>query len=148
MLKPADIQALRIQTGAGVVDCKKALGEAEGNVDEAIKILKERGLARAASRAEREARAGVIDAYIHQDKIGVLLELNCETDFVARTSEFKELAHNLSMQIAAMNPENIEELLRGNYIKDETKIVADLINEVIAKTGENIKIGRFIRYEL
>ncbi len=148
MLKPADIQALRIQTGAGVVDCKKALGEAEGNVDEAIKILKERGLARAASRAEREARAGVIDAYIHQDKIGVLLELNCETDFVARTSEFKELAHNLSMQIAAMNPENIEELLRGNYIKDETKIVADLINEVIAKTGENIKIGRFTRYEL
>jgi len=130
------------------VDCKHALEEAGGNVDEAIKILKERGLARAASRAEHEAEAGVIDAYIHQDKIGVLFELNCETDFVARTSEFKELAHNLSMQIAAMNPENVEEFLGGNYIKDETKTVADLINDVIAKTGENIKIGRFIRYEL
>lgn len=130
------------------MDCKKALEEAEGNVDEAIKILKERGLDRAASRAEREAGAGIIDAYIHQDKIGVLLELNCETDFVARTSEFKELAHNLSMQVAAMDPEDVEELLSEVYIKDESKIVGDLINEVIAKTGENIRVGRFIRYEL
>lgn len=130
------------------MDCKKAFEEAGGNIDEAVKILKEKGLDRAAKRADREAGAGIVDAYIHQDKIGVLLELNSETDFVARTNEFKELAHNLSMQVAAMNPESVEALLAENYIRDDSKTVSDLINDVIAKTGENIKVGRFIRYEL
>ncbi|MBI2011042.1 MAG: translation elongation factor Ts [Candidatus Colwellbacteria bacterium] len=148
MATPADIQNLRALTGAGVMDCKKAFEEAGGNIDEAVKILKEKGLDRAAKRADREAGAGIVDAYIHQDKIGVLLELNSETDFVARTNEFKELAHNLSMQVAAMNPESVEALLAENYIRDDSKTVSDLINDVIAKTGENIKVGRFIRYEL
>jgi elongation factor Ts len=158
------IKDLREKTGAGVMDCKKALLEAEGNLEKAIEILNQRGIALARKKAERVADQGVIEAYVHPGgRIGVLVEVNCETDFVARTEEFKELAHNLALQIAAMcpqfiSPEDVEEetdidtktacLLLQPYIKDPDKTVQDIVTEVIAKVGENIKVRRFTRFEL
>jgi elongation factor Ts len=160
------IKDLREKTGAGVMDCKKALLEAEGNLEKAIEILNQRGIALARKKAERVADQGVIEAYVHPGgRIGVLVEVNCETDFVARTEEFKELAHNLALQIAAMcpqfiSPEDIAQetetdedakttcLLLQPYIKDPEKTVQDIVTETIAKVGENIKVRRFIRFEL
>jgi elongation factor Ts len=160
------IKDLREKTGAGVMDCKKALLEAEGNLEKAIEILNQRGIALARKKAERVADQGVIEAYVHPGgRIGVLVEVNCETDFVARTDEFKELAHNLALQIAAMcpqfiSPEDIAQetetdedakttcLLLQPYIKDPEKTVQDIVTETIAKVGENIKVRRFIRFEL
>jgi elongation factor Ts len=160
------IKDLREKTGAGVMDCKKALLEAEGNLEKAIEILNQRGIALARKKAEHVADQGVIEAYVHPGgRIGVLVEVNCETDFVARTDEFKELAHNLALQIAAMcpqfiSPEDIAQetetdedakttcLLLQPYIKDPEKTVQDIVTETIAKVGENIKVRRFIRFEL
>jgi len=148
MSQAANVQKLRELTGAGVMACKKALDEAGGDLEKALALIKARGLAKAAEREEREARAGLIEAYVHNDRIGVLLELNSETDFVARSPLFKELAHNLAMQIAAMAPADLEALLAQPYIRDEKMTIDDLIKEAIMKTGENIKVGRFIRYAL
>lgn len=142
------IQKLREITGAGVMECKKALEEANGDFDKAISIIHERGLVKAEKKKERTTRVGVLESYIHNERVGVLLELRCETDFVARSKEFKELAHNLVMQIAAMDPVSIDDLLKQIYIKDETIIVDDLIKRAIAKLGENIRIERFCRYEI
>jgi len=162
------IKDLREKTGAGVMDCKKALIEAEGNLEKAIEILNQRGIAMARKKAERVADQGVIEAYIHPGgRIGVLVEVNCETDFVARTNEFKELAHNLALQIAAMCPQFISSedmaqateieadtdpktacLLLQPYIKDPEKTIQDILTETIAKVGENIKVRRFVRFEL
>ncbi len=142
------IQKLREITGAGVMECKKALEEANGDFDKAISIIHERGLVKAEKKKERTTRVGVLESYIHNERVGVLLELRCETDFVARSKEFKELAHNLVMQIAAMDPVGIDDLLKQIYIKDETIIVDDLIKRAIAKLGENIRIERFCRYEI
>jgi elongation factor Ts len=162
------IKDLREKTGAGVMDCKKALIEAEGNLEKAIEILNQRGIALARKKAERTADQGVIEAYIHPGgRIGVLVEVNCETDFVAHTDEFKELAHNLALQIAAMcpqfiSPEDIAQetetetdtdekttcLLLQPYIKDPEKTIQDIVTETIAKVGENIKVRRFVRFEL
>jgi len=158
------IKELRRKTGAGVIDCKKALLEAEGKLEKAAEILNQRGLALARKKADRAADQGIIEAYVHPGgQIAVLVELNCETDFVARTDEFKDLAHNLALQIAAMSPqfispEDIPEktdadpetacLLLQPFIKDPTKTVQDIITETIAKVGENIKIRRFVRFEL
>lgn len=142
------IQKLRELTGAGVMACKKALEDAGGNFDKAVKLIKERGLAKAAEKESRETKAGLVKAYVHQDKVGAILELNCETDFVARSQPFQELAHNLAMQIVAMNPKDVDELLDQSYIRDEDTTVGDMVKEVIAKTGENIRIRRFVRYEL
>jgi len=160
----SEIKELREKTGAGFVDCKKALQETEGNLEAAVETLKERGLVIAQKKAERIVQQGIIDAYIHPGgKVGALVEVNCETDFVANTEEFKELAHNLALQITAMSPEFVspEEvesesdidtramcLLLQPYIKDTDKTVHDIIVETIAKVGENIKVRRFIRFEL
>jgi len=160
----AAVKELRRKTGAGVIDCKKALLEAEGKLEKAAEILNQRGLALARKKADRTADQGIIEAYVHQGgQIAVLVELNCETDFVARTDEFKDLAHNLALQIAAMSPqfispEDIPEktdadpetacLLLQPFIKDPNKTVQDIITETIAKVGENIKIRRFVRFEL
>ena len=146
--RTADIQKLRELTGAGVMICKKALDEAGGVFDKAVALVKEQGFKRAAEKEGRETKAGLVKAYVHNDRVGVLLELNCETDFVARSDPFRELAHSLAMQIAAMNPEDTNELLAQPYIRDENVIVNDLIKEVILKTGENVKVKRFVRYEL
>jgi len=158
------IKELRGQTGAGIMDCRTALIGTDGNIDKALEILREKGLARAEKKAGRSTGQGLIESYIHTaGRIGAMLELNCETDFVARTDEFKELAHCLAMQVAALDPkyivkEDIPEdveaepgeccLLLQQYIKDPLKTVNDMIIETIAKVGENIKVSRFIRYEL
>lgn len=146
------------------MECKKALTEAHGDINRAIQILKERGLAKAAKRAERIASQGVIDAYIHAGgRIGSMVEVNSETDFVARTDEFKALAHDIAMQVAATAPRYVscEEvppdvkedpceicLMEQPFIKNPSQTVRDRVNEVIAKTGENIVVRRFVRFEL
>jgi len=158
------VKELREQTGAGVMDCRKALLKAEGDTEKALEVLKEDGLLLAEKKAERSATQGSVEAYIHcGGHIGAMIEVNCETDFVARTEEFKELAHNLAMQVAAMNPQFISEdeisegvdvepqaacLLLQPYIKDTSKAVQDVIIEAIARLGENIKVGKFTRFEL
>ncbi|OGO18795.1 MAG: elongation factor Ts [Chloroflexi bacterium RBG_16_50_11] len=158
------IKTLREQSGAGVMDCRGALVGCGGDIDKALQMLKEKGLLKAQKKAERTTRQGLVEAYIHTaGRIGAMVEVNCETDFVARTEEFKGLAHCLAMQVAAMNPQYISEknipegkevipaeacLMLQPYIKDPTKIIKDIIAETIAKTGENIKVSRFTRYEL
>ncbi|MFN3505006.1 MAG: translation elongation factor Ts [Caldimicrobium sp.] len=188
------IKQLRERTAAGFSDCKKALEEAEGDIEKAIDILRKKGLAIAAKRAAKETKEGIIEAYIHANKkIGVLVEINCETDFVARTPDFQEFAHNIAMQIAATSPlcvsreempqeilerekkiyeeqlreqgkpENvIPKILEGKlekfykesvlleqpFIKNPEITIQDLLNELIAKTGEKIVIKRFARFQI
>ncbi len=148
MIDPTLVQKLRVETGAGIMECKKALLEANGDYDRARELVQEKGVAKAEKRADREAGAGLVHSYIHNGRVGVLLQLNCETDFVARNEQFKELAHNIVMQIASMNPQTDEELLSSPYIKDPSMTVDALIKASIAKIGENIKVGKFIRYEV
>ena len=143
-----DIERLREITGAGVMDCKKALTEAKGDFDKAIELIRERGVVIAAKKSERKTGAGILESYVHLNRVGVLLEIRCETDFVARGEDFKNLAHEMVMQIAAMKPETIEELLKQPYIKDEAFTIDALIKQVVAKVGENIRVERFCRYEL
>jgi len=158
------VKELRKRTNVGIADCNKALLEVGGDMDKAIELLKQRGIAIAEKKREEAVSEGVIEAYIHHTKrVGALVELNCETDFVARTAEFKELAHDLAMQIAAAAPQFVtsEEmppqaetdpqtvcLLSQPFIKDPTKTVQEVITETIAKVGENIKVSRFARFEL
>jgi elongation factor Ts len=158
------IKELREKTGAGVIDCKNALVDCEGDFAKACEILEKRGIAIAAKKADRVARSGLIENYVHLGgRIGAMVEVNCETDFVAKTDEFKNLAHDLALQVAAMSPlylsredmpEGSEEepevvcLLLQASIKDPSKTIKDLITETIAKVGENIKVNRFVRYEL
>ncbi len=108
----------------------------------------EKGIDKALSKADRQVKAGMVDVYSHAGKVGVLVELLCETDFVAKTVEFKNLAHELGMQVAAMNPKDVDSLLKQEYIRDASKTIGDLVKETIAKVGENIVVKRFIRYEL
>ncbi len=131
------------------MECKRALEETEGDEKKALKVLDKKGAEKAIKKSTREAKQGLVEAYIHNDgKKGVILELNCETDFVARNEQFKELAHDLAMHIAAMAPKDSKELLSQPFIKDEQKTIGDLIKETIAKLGENIKIGKFLRLEI
>jgi elongation factor Ts len=143
-----DIKKLRKLTGAGVMDSKNALADSDGDFDKAVELIKERGLAKADKKAERELKAGLIDAYVHNNRVGVLLNVSCETDFVARSDTFRELVHNVAMQIAAMDPESVEELLSQAYIKDEKETIEELVKGAIAKLGENIKVEEFTRYEI
>lgn len=143
-----DIQRLREATGAGVMECKKALQDSGGDFDKAKDLINERGLVRAETKSDRATGAGLLESYIHNGRVGVLLELRCETDFVARSEPMKELSHNLVIHIASMNPENIESLLAQPYVKDESQTVENLIKQTIAKLGENLKVARFARYEL
>ena len=149
------IKELRELTGAGIMDCKQALEETKGNINEAAEILRKKGIASAAKRASRTAGQGVIESYIHSgNKIGAMIEINCETDFVARTEEFKGLAHDIAMQIAAMNPDNetednsLDSLLSQEFIKDPSKTIGELVTEETAKTGEHIEVKRFIRFAI
>ncbi len=142
------ILKLREETGAGVMDCKRALDDAKGDYEKAKQIIFERGVIKAEKKSERKTGSGVLETYVHSGRIGVILELRCETDFVAKTDVFKELAHDLAMHIASMNPENVDQLINQPFVKDESKTIKDLITQTIAKTGENVKIERFCRYEL
>ena len=194
MVTAALVKELRERTGAGMMDCKKALGETDGDLDKAVDLLREKGLAAAAKKAGRVAAEGLVEAYIHgAGRIGVLLEINCETDFVAKTDGFKELARDVAMQIAATNPlyvareevpaeqiaheqeifrvqalnegkpeKIVEKMVVGRiekyykevclmeqvFIKNPDVTITQLINEKIAKIGENISIRRFTRYQL
>ncbi len=188
------IQKLRERTGAGMLDCRKALEETDGDIEKAVEILRKKGAAIAAKRAGKETTEGIVHAYIHPgSKIGVLIEINCETDFVARTDVVQNLAKDLCMQIAALkplylSPENVDQkflehertifkdqlvssgkpakiidqivdgkinklfneicLLKQSYIKNDQLTIEDLVKDAIAKTGENIKINRFCRFEI
>lgn len=143
-----EIQKLRERTGAGVIDCKKALEEAKGDFDRAAQIIQEKGLSKVEKRSGRSTGAGIIHSYVHNGRIGVLLDVRAETDFVVRSEPFKELVHELAMQIAAMPAENVEELIKMPYIKDEKRTVNDIINDVIAKVGENVQVNAFHRIEI
>ena len=158
------VKELRERTGAGVMECKRALEEAGGNLERAAAVLQERGIALAEKKAHRETSQGMVECYIHAGgRLGAMVEVNCETDFVARTEDFKRLARDLAMQIVASSPAFVSEddlpegaegdpeelcLIRQPFIKDESRTVGDLIKEVIAKTGENIRVRRFTRFEL
>ncbi len=190
----AQVKELRERTGAGIVNCKKALAENNGDIEKAIDFLREKGLAAAAKRAGRAAEQGVVGSYIHGGgKIGVLVEVNCETDFVARTEEFQQLVKDIAMQVAAANPrcvrrEDITEvelereqavyqtqaeasgkparviekivsgkiekfyrevcLLEQAYIREPSKSVQEIVNEAVGKTGENIVVHRFARFQI
>jgi elongation factor Ts len=143
-----DVQKLRALTGAGIMECKKCLEEAKGDLKKAATLISERGLAKADKRADRETGAGLVQSYVHNDRVGALVEIRSETDFVARSEPFKELAKHLAMQIAAMYPESTEALLAQPFIKDPSKTVKDLVGDVIAKVGENVRVGTFYRLEL
>jgi len=143
------IKKLREKCGAGIMECRKALEEAGGDEEKAIEILRKKGQEIAEGKKERELKAGVIECYSHAGgKIVSVVELLSETDFVARNDEFKALAHELAMQVAAMNPKNTEELLDQPYIREPSKTIRDLVNELIGKIRENIKVGRIARFEL
>ncbi len=130
------------------MDCKRALQDASGDFDKAITLINERGLVKAQEKASREANAGIVESYIHNSRVGVMLELFCETDFVCRSDPFRELAHDLALQIAAMDPKDLAELLEQPYIKDEKIRIDELVKGVVARVGENVRVGRFIRYEI
>ncbi len=148
-INAADIKKLREMTSAGFADCKTALEESNGDLKKAEESLKKKGIAKAAKKGDRETGSGLVETYVHLNgKIGVVLAVLCETDFVARTDEFKNLAHEIAMQIAAMNPENNEELLKQDYIRDGSKTIEDLVKEHIAKLGENIQLGEFYRISI
>jgi elongation factor Ts len=142
------IKELREKTQAGFADCKNALEEAHGDMKKAEEILKKKGFEKAAKKSDRETGQGLVEAYVHGGRIGVLVTLLCETDFVARTDEFKILAHEIALQVSSMNPKDIKELLKQDYIRDGGKTIEDLIKEAIAKLGENIQIGEFKRSEI
>lgn len=158
------IRSLREQTGAGIMECKQSLEDNEGDLNKAAEALRLKGFAQAARRANRATTEGVIEAYVHTGgRVGALVELGCETDFVARTSEFRQLAHDIAMQVAAMGPVylsdgDIEEgdsrpasqvsLLQQTFIKDNSRVVADIVQELAAKVGENVRVIRFSRLAL
>ena len=160
------VMELRARTGAGVMDCRRALSEAGGDLDRAAALLRDWGAAKAEKKAGRVAREGVIESYIHGGgRIGVLVEVNCETDFVARTDDFRRLARELAMQVAAAEPRFVSRdevpeaerddpavapaiLLEQPYIRDERRTVADLVTETVAKVGENIQVRRFARFKV
>ncbi len=188
------VKELREKTGAGIMDCKRALADSGGDIDKAVDFLRQKGLSAAAKKASRETKEGVISSYIHgAGKIGVLVEVNCETDFVARNSEFQELVKDIAMQIAASNPSYVQRedvpadvlhkersiyriqaresgkpenvldkivegkvekfylescLLEQSFIKDPSVTIKDMVQQKIAKIGENITVKRFTRYQL
>ncbi len=163
------VKKLRELSGAGVMSCKKILAETDGDFEKSLELLREKGLSLAAKKADRETREGLISSYIHfGGKIGVLVELNCETDFVAKTEDFKHLAKDISMHIAWSNPRFLSRdevpeemvkqeqekyfsqvcLLQQPFLKDNEMTVGSYLSSVIARVGENIRIRRFVRYQL
>ena len=143
------IKQLREETQASIADCRKALEESGEDYKKAIEWLKKRGIEKAEKKADRETAQGLVEAYVHQNgKVGVLVEVLCETDFVARTDEFKSLCHEVAMQVAAMDPKNVESLLKQEYIRDGSVTIEQLVKQSIAKLGENVVIKSFSRIEI
>jgi len=144
-----DVLKLRKETGLGVMACKKALIGAQGDLKKARAKLTTRSKEKSVEKQDREIKAGLIDSYIHHHgRVGVLVKLGCETDFVAKNKDFKELAHELSLQIASMDPQDVKQLLSQPSIRDEQKKIQDLIDEAIAKLGEKIEVVEFVRYQI
>jgi len=143
------IKKLRDETGAGVMDAKKALEKSADDFEKAKSYLKEKGIEKAAKKSDREIKAGKIFAYIHgEGTVGAIAKLGCETDFVAKNDEFVKLGNEIAMQIAAMKPESVEGLLEQDYIRDPSKKVNDLITEAVSKIGENITIVDIACFEV
>jgi elongation factor Ts len=143
------LKKLRNETSASIADCRLALDETDGDYKKAIAWLKKRSVEKAEKKAGRETSQGLIESYIHQGgKVGVLVELLCETDFVAKTDDFSRLAKELGMQVAAMNPKDVETLLKQEYIRDASQTIEQLVKGVIGKLGENITVKRFTRFEI
>ena len=143
------LKKLRRETSAGIADCRKALEETKNDYEEALVWLKKHGLEKAAKKSDRETSQGLVESYIHQNgRVGALVEILCETDFVARTDEFKNLVHEICMQVAAMNPKDVSALLKQEYIRDNSKTIENLIKEAIAKLGENIVVKKLQRFEI
>ena len=143
------IKELREKTSAGIMDSKKALEETNGDITKAAEILRKKGLEKADKKSDRATEQGLVETYAHQTgRVASLVEILCETDFVARTEDFKTLAHEIAMQVASMNPKDLEELLGQEYIRDGSKKISDLIKEAIAKLGENIVVKRIARIEI
>lgn len=143
------IKKLREETGAGVMEVKKALEESAGDRKKALDWIKKKGLAKVEKRADKEARQGRISSYVHHGgRVASMVEIACETDFVGKTEEFGKLGQEISMQVASMNPKDVKSLLIQEYIRDPKKKISDLVSEVASKTGEKIELKRFVRYQL
>lgn len=143
-----DIRRLRQVTGVGMTDAKKALVDAGGDFDRALEEMKKKGLAKAGKRLDHEVRSGLIGSYVHDGKIGVLVEVNCETDFVAKTDEFKDLVKDLCLHVAASDPADVKELMEQEFVKDPSKSIDQYVKEHVAKLGENIVVAKFTRMVL
>ncbi len=145
----ADIKKLREDSGAGMLDCKKALDEANGDYAQAKEIVRKKGLAKAEKKADRETKEGYIASYVHaNNKVASMVEILCETDFVARNQEFQSMARDVAMHIVATNPDTVEMLLKEPFVKDPDKTVEVLVKEVSGKIGEKFVVNRFVRYEV
>ncbi len=145
MISISDIKKLREETGAGIADCREALSSSKGDMDKAVEIIKEKGLEKASKKSGRETQEGRVFSYVHGGKVGVLVSLLCETDFVAKTDDFQTLGKELCLQIAAMTPKNVEELLKQESIRDPKITIETMIKSVIGKLGENLKVAEFSR---
>ena len=149
MISTEEIKALREATGLSIMECRKALEEALGDKDKAVVLLQKRGAEIAAKKSSRNLGAGVVASYIHTgETVGVMIELLCETDFVAKNPEFKSVARDISMHIAAMNPIDTVELLGQPFIKDPGQKISDLLNNTVQKFGERTEVGRFVRFAI
>ncbi len=143
------IKELREKTGAGIMDAKKALEEANGDMAKAMDIIKAKGILKAESKADREVRSGRVYCYTHGGgSAAAMVEVACETDFVAKTPEFETLCKEIAMQIVSMDPKTVEELMKQDYIRDGSKTMDALVKELSGKTGENIRVTRFARFKL
>src|SRR3989344_6489736 len=142
-MSSGDVAKLREETGAGIMDCKRALDSAKGDYAKALEFLTQQGISKADKKGDRAIGASHLEAYIHGGRVGVLLDVGAETDFVTRSEPFREFAKNLAMHIAAAAPETVDELLKQPYVRDDSMTVENYIKSVIAKVGENIKVGRF-----
>lgn len=143
------LKKLREETSASIADCRRALEEVDGDYEKALAWLRKHGIEKAAKKEGRETGQGIVSSYIHAGgRVGVLLELACETDFVAKTADFQNLAKELSMQVAAMNPKDVDSLLKQEYIRDPKQTISDVVKGVIATLGENIKVKKFQRFEV
>ena len=149
MISINNIKKLREKTKAGVMDCRKALEQAKGDMARAQELINKWGIIKSAKKEGRDTKSGLVHSYIHGDgKVGVLMELLCETDFVARTGDFQKLAHELCLQVASMDPQDTKELLNQDYIRNPKIKIIDLVKQEIGKLGENMIVSRFTRYQL
>jgi len=143
------LKKLRIETGISIAECRRALEETGGKYEKALEWLKKQGIEKAEKKSDRETSQGLVESYIHQNgKVGSIAVILCETDFVARTQDFKHLAHEIAMQVAAMKPKDVDTLLKQEYIRDSSVTMGALIKQTVAKLGENIVVKEFKRFEI